>query len=277
MKIQAIQTGHCITKQSFRRNKGRGRAGRLLRLFLDRTWTEKLPYDNWLIEHPEGLILIDTGETVKALQPDYYPAFNRFFIRQNSKIFIRPEDEIGPRLEAAGIKPDEVRWVILTHMHQDHIGGLDYFPKAEILVSRREYEAAFAPRANLQGYMPHTWPAWFKPRLVDYENRPLGPFPQSFTLTKAGDVHLVPTAGHTLGHMAVMAKVNGTSFFFGGDAAFSQQVLIDRGIDGVASDARQSAQTLERINQYARQKPTVYLPNHDPTSKERLAMRQTVY
>ncbi len=43
------------------------------------------PDDNWLIEHPEGLILIDTGETVKALQPDYYPAINHFFIRHNTQ------------------------------------------------------------------------------------------------------------------------------------------------------------------------------------------------
>jgi N-acyl homoserine lactone hydrolase len=88
MRIHAIQTGSFITKQSFRLGKGRGQL-RLVNMFLDRAWTEPLPYYNWVIEHPEGVILIDTGETVRALQPDYYPALNRFFIQQNTRILGR--------------------------------------------------------------------------------------------------------------------------------------------------------------------------------------------
>jgi N-acyl homoserine lactone hydrolase len=203
MRIHAIQTGSFITKQSFRLGKGRGQL-RLVNMFLDRAWTEPLPYYNWVIEHPEGVILIDTGETVRALQPDYYPALNRFFIQQNTRIFVRPEDEIGPQLQTLGFKPGDVRWVILTHMHQDHVGGLRYFPKAEFLVSRTEYEATQTRMGRMmQGYMPQNWPEWFAPRLIDYRPESIGPFPQSFALTRAGDVHFVPTEGHSLGHMSV--------------------------------------------------------------------------
>lgn len=277
MRIHAIQTGSFIAKQSFRLGKGRGRL-RLVNMFLDRAWTEPLPYYNWVIEHPEGVILIDTGETVRALQPDYYPALNRFFIQQNTRIFVQPEDEIGPQLQTLGFKPGDVRWVILTHMHQDHVGGLRYFPKAEFLVSRTEYEATQTRMGRMmQGYMPQNWPEWFAPRLIDYRPESIGPFPQSFALTRAGDVHFVPTEGHSLGHMSVILTQPGRTFFFAGDASFSQQLMLEQKIDGVAPSEKKAYQTLARINQYVQQHPTVYLPSHDAESGERLASGQIVH
>jgi N-acyl homoserine lactone hydrolase len=51
-----------------------GRSGktRLLRTMLDRNWTEPLPIFAWLIEHPEGLIVVDTGETSRVAEPGYW-------------------------------------------------------------------------------------------------------------------------------------------------------------------------------------------------------------
>jgi len=275
MKIHAIQTGSFIVKNRFCNGKGIGPL-RLLNIFLDRTWTQTLPYYTWVIEHPEGIIVIDTGETARALQPDYYPLVNRTFIKKNAKVYIHPEDEIGPRMEALGIKPGEVRWVILTHMHQDHIGGLRYFPQAKILVSRQEYKAAQSFGAHLQGYMPKNWPGWFNPCLIDYSDDSFGVFPKSFTLTKAGDIHLVPTQGHSPGHLSVILKINGLSFFFAGDVSFNQQFLLSRTVAGVSESVKKNRQTLELINQYVIQNPTVYLPSHDPDASSRLASRTKV-
>ena len=53
-----------------------------------------------------------------------------------------PEQEVGPQLEALGIHPNDVRWVIMTHLHTDHAGGLHHFPKSEILVMRRAFKLA---------------------------------------------------------------------------------------------------------------------------------------
>src|SRR5262245_4259959 len=137
MRIHAIQTGTVAITQSWRRGKGRGTLRRLNTL-LDRRWTEPLPIYAWAIEHPEGLIVVDTGETACAAQPGYFPAWHpylRFAVRER----VVPEEEIGPQLRTLGFDPRDVRWLVLTHLHTDHAGGLAHFPGAEILVTRTEY------------------------------------------------------------------------------------------------------------------------------------------
>ena len=66
---------------------------------------------------------------------------------------VEPEQEIGPQLERLGIRPGDVRWVVMTHLHTDHAGGLHHFPDNEILVSRAELEYASGLRGRLRGYV----------------------------------------------------------------------------------------------------------------------------
>ncbi|MFM9785758.1 MBL fold metallo-hydrolase, partial [Streptomyces scabiei] len=77
---------------------------------------------------------------------------------------------------------------------------------AEILVARQEYRAATGLSGKIRGYLPHRWPHWFAPRLVDFADKPMATFARSFPLTAAGDVLLVPTPGHTIGHLAVIVR-----------------------------------------------------------------------
>lgn len=273
MQIHAVQTGTVAIKQRQRQGAGSSPV-RLLNTMLDPTWTEPLPIYAWVIEHPEGVIVIDTGETARSSEPGYFPWWHPYF-RLAVKTWVRPEEEIGPRLQTLGISPDEVRWLIMTHLHTDHAGGLHHFPKAEILVSRTEYQMASGTSGRLRGFLPNRWPAWFAPRLVDFDPEPLGPFPQSLALTEAGDVHLVPTPGHTDGHLSVILEENGTSLFLAGDTSYSEQLMLEGVADGVGNE-RIALQTLERIRRYAQRWPTVYLPSHDPESAGRLAARRVV-
>jgi N-acyl homoserine lactone hydrolase len=132
MKIHAIQTGTVAITVNWREGVGHGRR-RLLHTILDRRWTEPLPIYAFAIEHPEGVIVVDTGETALAMAPGYFPRwqpFFRFAVREQ----VEPEQEIGPQLGRLGIEPSDVRRVVLTHLHTDHAGGLHHFPDTEILV-----------------------------------------------------------------------------------------------------------------------------------------------
>jgi len=273
MKIHALQTGTVLIRPNQRHGKGPGFA-RLVNTLADQRWTEPLPIYAWAIEHPEGIIVIDTGESAKAASPGYFPAWHPFL--KNAIFQVEPEQEVGFQLEAIGIRPHEVRWVILTHFHTDHAGGLGHFPKSEIVVVRRAFALASGFAGQARGFLPNHWPAWFAPKLIDLAPHPFGAFPQSFPLTKAGDVVVIGTSGHTNSHISVILQDADVSYFFAGDTSYSQQLMLDQTIDGVALNGQEAKQTLERIREFAHATPCIYLPTHDPESGHRLAMKKVV-
>ena len=273
MNIHIIQTGTVAIKQVQVQRKPSGNP--LLNILLDPQWTEPLPIYAFVIEHPEGLIVVDTGETARVAEPGYFPWWQPYF-RFSVREWVQPEEEIGPQMRAMGFSPKDVRWVLLTHLHTDHAGGLHHFPDAEHLVSRQEYTEAQGIKGMLGGYLPHRWPEWFEPKLVDLSPQPLGPFPSSYAVTQAGDIHFVPTPGHTPGQLSVLVTTPDVSYLLAGDASYTQELMVQHKVDGVSSDQERARQTLEQIHDYCRSHPTIYLPSHDPGTAHRLATRQVV-
>lgn len=273
MRIHVIQTGTVAIKHVQRQRRASGNP--VVNLLLDQAWTEPLPIYAFVIEHPEGLIVVDTGETARMAERGYFPwwhPYYRFAVRE----WVQPQEEIGPQMRALGFDPHDVRWVLLTHLHTDHAGGLAHFPTAEHLLTRREYDNATGALGMLRGFLPNRWPDWFRPTVVDIQPEPLGPFHSSRRVTQAGDVHLVPTPGHTPGHMSVVVRDADVCYVLAGDASYTQDLMLAEQVDGVASDRDSARQTLAQIHAFCRATPTVYLPAHDPDTPDRLANRQTV-
>lgn len=272
MKIHAIQTGTVVVTTAWREGVGHGRR-RLLHTILDRELTEPLPIYAFAIEHSEGVIVVDTGESALASKPGYFPRWHpgvRAF-----REWVEPEEEIGPQLEGIGIRPGDVRWVVLTHLHTDHAGGLSHFPNNEILVTRTELEFASGLRGRLRGYVANKrWPAWLKPTAIELEPEPVGPFPQSLRLTSSGDVTLVPIPGHTPGQIGVLVEDGDHTVFLAGDSSYTQELMLRGRPDGVGVDEDVERLTHKRIRTYAAAHPTVYLVAHDPGTAARLAVRQ---
>jgi N-acyl homoserine lactone hydrolase len=274
LRVHAIQTGTVAIKESQRQGHGKG-LGRMVNTLTDSHWTEPLPIYAWVIEHPEGVIVVDTGDTARTAEPGYFPSWHPYY-RLNVRMSVLPDEEIGPQLRKLGILPTDVRQVVLTHLHTDHAGGLYHFPKSEILVARKEYESARGVLGQIRGFLPMRWPTWFRPQFVDFEPEVIGSFPNSFRLTRAGDVILVPTNGHTPHHLSVIVQDEAISLFLAGDTSYTQQLMIDQVVDGVSPNAKTALQTLKRIREYVQVKPTVYLPSHDPEAAKRLEKRQIV-
>lgn len=271
VKIHPIQTGHVQIKAAQRERK----PGGPVRILLDREWTEWLPIYAWAIEHPEGIIVVDTGDTARTAESGYFPRWHPYY-RTSVRMDIAPEQEIGPRLKEVGIDPQRVHKVVLTHFHTDHAGGLHHFPESEVLVQESEYRSAQGLPGKLQGYLPHRWPEWFVPTPMTFRPDAVGPFKQSYAATEAGDVVVVPTPGHTLNHVSVIVKADGMSYFLAGDTSYTEKLLLAREADGVSPSRNTTIQTLDAILAYAQSEPTVYLPSHDPHSAERLKQKRAL-
>jgi glyoxylase-like metal-dependent hydrolase (beta-lactamase superfamily II) len=182
---------------------------------------------------------------------------------------VTKEDEIGMQLRAMGIPPQDVRWVVQTHLHSDHADGMGDFPKAEFLIGAADY-----PRS--QGTLPCHNPEWLKPTLVDFRDGPIQTFERSYTLTKDEVIAIVPTPGHSVAHQSVVLRDSDAVYFFAGDVSFDIPQIHNGVIAGICADRRAARATAARVRAFFQRQPTIYLPSHDPDSGRRLVAREIV-
>jgi glyoxylase-like metal-dependent hydrolase (beta-lactamase superfamily II) len=130
------------------------------------------------------------------------------------------------QLPARGLDPVGVRWIVLSHLHTDHIGNVAAFGQAEVVVTRVEWERAEELiRGHLRGYIPHRWPTGVRPRTVDFDGPAVGPFPSSHDLAGDGSLVLVPLPGHTPGHLGMLVRGDAVNALLAGDAAHTRAEL----------------------------------------------------
>jgi glyoxylase-like metal-dependent hydrolase (beta-lactamase superfamily II) len=163
-------------------------------------------------------------------------------------------------LSSFGIEPRQVRRVVLSHLHTDHVGGLQAFAGAEVFVSRLEWERATGLRGRIRGYLPQHWPPGLQPRLVDFDGEPIGPFLGSYDIAGDGRLLLVPTPGHTPGHAALLVRDREQSWLLAGDMAHTAAEL------EVAAPATAA---------WCKQERVTVLTSHDPAAPALVTPRST--
>lgn len=269
MKIHCLTTGWVQIKIHHQLARFAARPARVLDVLTDRRWSPHLPIGCWLIEHPEGLIMVDTGESSHANDPGYQPWWHPF-MRFCERRGVRPEEEAAALLRARGFDPLAVKWVVMTHMHGDHAGGIPGFGNSQFVLSEREAQAISARDAVFNGYLTMHYPQWFKPITTAHADGPFESFERSAALTADGRVRLVPTPGHTLGHQSVIVDMGGHYVLIGGDASYSEASLLAGQIDGVCINGALHRDSTARMRELCRRKPTIVQLAHDPDCERRL-------
>lgn len=265
VRIHAIQTGFVAVKQAHRSN----RTVHFLtpiKISLDRKFTEFMPIWTWVIEHPEGTIVIDTGENAGVMNPDYFSPTGKLvekYSKRNFKFQVSKENEIGVQLRKLGISNDSIKNVVLTHLHIDHTDGIKDFRNVEIIVNEQEYKYP-------SGHFPELVPNWFKPKTVKYKKDYVEIFNEAYPLTKSEDLLLIPTNGHTENHSSVLFKTDMCDILFAGDVCYNQEQLMENDLPGINVNYKESKKTYEKIKTYAQNNDLVFLPSHDLNSAMRL-------
>jgi len=266
VKVHGLCSGTVAVKTNFKTKKGFGELAKL-NILLDKTYTTFLPIWVWVIEHPEGAILIDTGENTAVNDLDKYLSFENWFLqfqfKNAAKFSVHEEDELPYRLHQVNLRTEDLKLVVLTHLHLDHTDGLKFLSKQEVMVSGYEFKYT-------QNNMPSTYPSWFKPNKIQYRNNKIEVFDKAYPITVAEDVLYVPTPGHTEGHSSVVFKTDDYDIIFAGDASYTQEQVVKSELAGVHVNYKKTGHTYRNLLQYAAARKSIYLPTHDEDSGKRL-------
>ncbi len=173
-----------------------------------------------LVETNDGLLLVDTGFGIQDYEnPTWF-----------SKVFIWSldmprslEETAACQVEKAGYSRNDVKHIVLTHLHSDHAGGLRDFPDAQVHVHVLEHKAIQSPKGFKERFYDAAhWshcPKWVVHEKEEKEDW----FGFRNNRIKEGlipDVRLIPLHGHTRGHCGVAIQTSTGWLLHCGDATY---------------------------------------------------------
>lgn len=208
---------------------------------------------NYLIDTGDEVILVDTG--LPAGTPQEAPdetslAFTGVDICTYMEAF-----------EALGYRPEQVTKILLTHKHIDHSGELKSFPNAKIYVN--EDELAADELQGLDNIIP-----------VKFTDGAYYNFPESQKIRDG--IYYIKAKGHTNGNSIVIVELDGLFYMIHGDITYVDEALYANKLSMVFDDLPAARETLDRVREFIRSHPTVYVSTHTPQGYENLEAKRVM-
>lgn len=221
MRVRFFQSGYCTSHS---------------KVVDPRTPFVEIPFAAvWvLMDLPDGgYAMVDTGYTehfITATQP-----FPDRLYRWITPIHLQPEETPLAILSRLGISPNDIRWIVISHFHGDHIAGLKDFPQAQFVCTaaalaevHRFKGFSAVKRGILHGLFPHD----FANRVHTIESVAEQQFTDSYGLQRyqwsvTPDISWVHLPGHARGMMGFEYQSDDGRIFYATDAAWSHQAFAD--------------------------------------------------
>jgi N-acyl homoserine lactone hydrolase len=246
-------------------------------LLTSRSWLPPRPINAYVIEHAKGLLLFDTGQDRASVTDDaYFPGgLTGVLYDRLARFHIGEEETLTAQLATLGYTPADVDTAILSHLHQDHMGGLPELRGADLLVAEAEWAELSKLRPELRGFLREhiQLPGlnWHQIGLEPTHDSGLAPFSESLDVMGDGSLILLPTPGHTPGSLSLLIRRRTRSpLLLVGDLSYGADLLERRQLPGVGA-RRQLAQATQQVLALKQRMPDlVILPAHDPTAAQRL-------
>jgi N-acyl homoserine lactone hydrolase len=201
----------------------------------------------YLIHHDsEGYLLWDSGVTDRlTAAPDgvTVPALSQTWRRTQTLV---------AALAALGVKPADVRYLAISHVHPDHVGNVEEFPDATLIMQKAESE--YGLKLPVKPFSPKN-----KLQLIEGDKDLFGD----------GSLTVLSTPGHTPGHQSLLVHLKKTGYVvLSGDVVHFQSNWDNRRIPGFNSDQAQSTASMEKIAHVLADKHAQLWINHDKPSSD---------
>jgi len=229
------------------------------------------------IDHPtRGVFLYDTGYA----RP-FHEETSRWpgiIYGRITPVHLHDHESAAAQLARQGVAPTDVRGVILSHFHGDHIAGLRDFPSARFYFLPEAYATLRqrrGVRALRRGFLPGLLPPDFDARTAPLGGpvalpRALAPFDTGIDLLRDGSLIGVPLPGHAAGQLGLVVRADGALRFLCADAAWSTRAIEELVLPNpltylIMDDRRAYRRTLHGLHLLRRRAPELDLiPSHCP-------------
>ena len=222
-----------------------------------------VPIPFYVVDHPDGVTLFDCGLHGDIANAD--DPYRQRLRSQGMDSTVEADELASASLERLDIDPAKVRYVVLSHLHFDHAGGLHQLPNATVVVQSKEWAAGFDDDMAARYFLTRRFfDLGHSVKLVDGEHDLFGD----------GAVTLLPSFGHTPGHQSMRVRSADGDHILVGDACYHGGVVETRNFPAYSDHAAMN-RSLDSLLAL-RGPDTVMVFGHDPTQwGERPVLRAT--
>lgn len=225
-----------------------------------------LPVSVYLIRHPKGNIMIDTGWDTKYAHEKPKRLFG--MVNKVSAPIVNENEGADSKLRSIGMSASDIDGLFISHMDFDHTSGIRLVKEIQkIYTSAEEWEAC----NKFSFRYVDTWSGICDIKTFSYQKSGIGPVGKSYDVFGDSSVLLVNTPGHSRGHFSVKIKGADGYIILGGDAAYLPESFSQHRIPGFSVDNSLSERSLDWLIK-CKSDPDCkgVFVNHDPTVKEQM-------